>query len=164
MRKSPDGPKSPAGRRPPVAPSPGEGKRGEQGHLGYLLRQAGAAHRLAMERALADQAVTPPQFGVLTVLNAYPGISNADIARLTLQSPQTLSVIIANLERAGSVVRTAHAVHGRIQHVDLTPAGRRLLVRCKERVQAVEDRMVEGLAQRDEAVIRRWLVWLAVGG
>jgi hypothetical protein len=43
-------------------PPPGEGKRGEQGYLAYLLRQAQAAARLAMERALADLGVTPPQF------------------------------------------------------------------------------------------------------
>ncbi len=57
------------GRPPP----PGEGKRGEQGYLAYLLRQAQAATRLTMERALADLGVTPPQFVVLTMLKAYPG-------------------------------------------------------------------------------------------
>lgn len=56
-------------------PAPGEGKRGEQGYLGYLLRQAHAAVRLTMERTLADLGVTSPQFAVLTMLNAYPGLS-----------------------------------------------------------------------------------------
>ncbi|MGL6602901.1 hypothetical protein ACSZN2_15115 [Aeromonas hydrophila] len=41
-------------------PAPGEGKRGEAGHLGYLLRQAAAAQRLRMERALADLPITAP--------------------------------------------------------------------------------------------------------
>ena len=49
-------------------PAPGEGKRGEQGYLGYLLRQAHAAVRLTMERTLADLGVTSPQFAVLTML------------------------------------------------------------------------------------------------
>ena len=39
-------------------PPPGEGKRGEQGYLAYLLRQAQAATRLTMERSLADLGVT----------------------------------------------------------------------------------------------------------
>jgi hypothetical protein len=51
-------------------PAPGEGKRGVEGHLGYLLRQAAAAQRAKTERALADLGVTPPQFAVLTMLNA----------------------------------------------------------------------------------------------
>jgi hypothetical protein len=68
-----------AGVRPPP---PGHGKRGEGGYLGYLLRQAQAASRLAMERALADLGVTPPQFAVLTMLKAYPGLSGAELARV----------------------------------------------------------------------------------
>ena len=47
-------------------PPPGEGKRGEQGHLAYLLRQAQAATRLTIERALAELGVTSAQFVVLT--------------------------------------------------------------------------------------------------
>ena len=42
--------------RPPL---PGHGKRGEKGHLGYLLRQAQAATRLTMERALAEAPALP---------------------------------------------------------------------------------------------------------
>ena len=68
-------------------PAPGEGKRGEAGHLGYLLRQA-AAQRLRMERALADLPITAPQFALLTMLDAYPGSSNAELARLTLLTPR----------------------------------------------------------------------------
>ena len=86
-------------------PQPGEGKRGEAGYLGYLLRQAAGAYRLRMERALADIGVTPPQFSVLTMLAAYPGHSNADLARIALLTPQTVSVIISNLERMGAVAR-----------------------------------------------------------
>ena len=53
-------------------PAPGQGKRGEKGYLAYLLRQAQAATRLTMERALASLGVTTPQFVVLTMLRAYP--------------------------------------------------------------------------------------------
>ena len=43
----------------PTIPAIGEGKRGEQGHIGYLLRQASAAHRIRMEQALRDTGVKP---------------------------------------------------------------------------------------------------------
>ena len=108
-------------------PAPGEGKRGEQGYLGYLLRQAHAAVRLKMERTLADLGVTSPQFAVLTMLNAYPGLSGADVARLTFLTPQTVGVIIRNLERDGAIEMTPHPVHGRIQQWTLTPRGATLL-------------------------------------
>ncbi|HUW37231.1 MAG TPA: MarR family winged helix-turn-helix transcriptional regulator [Rhodocyclaceae bacterium] len=145
-----------------AVPAVGEGKRGEQGHIGYLLRQAGAAHRLRMERALADFAVTLPQFSVLTMLVAYPGASGADLARLSLLTPQTMSVIVSNLERNGAVSRRPHAVHGRIRHIEVTAAGRRLLAKCRARVKAVEEDLLAGISRGDEQMIRRWLVKVAL--
>ena len=142
-------------------PAPGEGKRGEQGYLGYLLRQAHAAVRLKMERALADLGVTSPQFAVLTMLNAYPGLSGADVARLTFLTPQTVGVIIRNLERDGAILMTPHPVHGRIQQWALTPRGATLLRACRERVIALEKRLANGLDARAEASIRRWLANVA---
>lgn len=151
-------------RKPnPPLPEPGEGKRGEAGYLGYLLRQAAGAYRLRMERALLDIEVTPPQFSVLTMLAAYPGHSNADLARLALLTPQTVSVIIANLERMGAVVRRPHEIHGRIQHLDLSAKGRGLLTKCRARAHAIEREMVAGLGAVDEQAIRRWLVGVATG-
>jgi len=145
----------------PSIPAPGEGKRGEEGYLGYLLRQAAGAHRLRMDRALGDLGVTQPQFATLTMLAAYPGLSNADLARLALLTPQTLSVIVANLERAGSLVRKPHAVHGRIQHIDLSDSGLALLKKCRERVQAIEAEMTNELSPEEERTVRRWLVGVA---
>lgn len=146
---------------PPSIPAPGEGKRGEDGYMGYLLRQAAGAHRLRLERALADLGVTQPQFAVLTMLAAYPGLSNADVARLALLTPQTVSVIVANLERAGSLGRKPHAVHGRIQHLDLSDSGTALLKTCRERVHALEKELARDLSGEEERTVRRWLVAVA---
>jgi len=142
-------------------PAPGEGKRGESGYLAYLLRQASAANRLRMERALDDLGVTVPQFFVLTMLGAYPGISGADVARLALLTPQTVSVIMNNLEKGGAIARTPHPVHGRIQTIALTEAGRTLLAGCKARATKVDEDLRAGLTSEEEQVVRRWLVSLA---
>lgn len=148
----------------PEIPRPGEGKRGEAGYFGYLLRQAGGAYRLRMERALADLEVTPPQFTALTMIAAYPGLSSADVARLAVLTPQTVSVIIANLERAGSVQRRPHPVHGRILTLEITESGQALLARCRERVLVLEKQLAAGLTAEEEAVIRRWLAAVATEG
>ncbi len=142
-------------------PGPGEGKRGEHGHLGYLLRQAAGAFRVRLERAMADLDVTQPQFAVLTMLANYPGLSNADLARLALLTPQTVSVIVSNLERGGAIARRPHPVHGRIQHIELTGKGKHLLAQCGEHVRAVEQDIVNGLSADEETVVRRWLARVA---
>jgi DNA-binding MarR family transcriptional regulator len=144
-----------------VRPPPGVGKRGEQGHIAYLLRQAQAATRLTLERALADLGVTTPQFAVLTMLNAYPGLSGADVARVALLTPQTVGVIIGNLERDGAIQKTPHPVHGRVLQWTLTRRGAALLGKCRNRVNAVERRLVAGLGANAEITIRRWLSKIA---
>ncbi|MES2402294.1 MAG: MarR family winged helix-turn-helix transcriptional regulator [Pseudomonadota bacterium] len=151
--------------RPPgpkaATPKPGESKRGEQGHIGYLLRQAGVVHRASMEAALADLAVTLPQFLVLTMLVAYPGASGAELARLSLLTPQTMSVIVTNLEKNSLVSRRPHAVHGRIRHIEVTATGRQLLAKCRTRAAAAEAALLEGLSATDEKAVRRWLAGIA---
>src|SRR5262245_21850515 len=141
----------------PQVPRPGEGKRGPAGHLGYLVRQASASVRLAMDRALADLEVTPPQFAVLTMIVAYPGVSGADLARLTFLTPQTVNVIVRNLERAGAVEKSAHALHGRILRLSATARGQAVLKRCRARVNEIEARIGRLANREEEKVVRRWL-------
>jgi len=146
---------------PVTIPAIGEGKRGEQGHIGYLLRQAHAAHRIRMEQALAPLGLTLPQFSVLTMLGAYPGISGADLARLSLLTPQTMSVIVSNLERAGLLSRKPHAQHGRIQVIELTGTGKEKLAHSKQAVHQVEEDLLKNVSAEEERTIRHWLVAVA---
>jgi DNA-binding MarR family transcriptional regulator len=148
----------------PPLPAAGEGKRGEEGHLGYLLRQASSSFRLRVERALADIGVTHPQFVVLTMLASYPGLSNADLARIALLTPQTVSVIVSNLLRVRALSRHPHSVHGRIQNIQLTEKGAKILAKCRLRVRALEREIAEIATADEERVIRRWLVKVARPG
>ena len=164
LKKPMRGRKAAALASPPTGvylPQPGEGKRGEQGYLGYLLRQASAASRLTLERALAELGATPPQFVVLTMLKAYPGLSGADLARVALLTPQTVGVIIRNLERDGAILMTPHPVHGRIQQWTPTPRGTTLLKACRDRVLELEKRLATGIDGKAEVTIRRWLSKIA---
>jgi DNA-binding MarR family transcriptional regulator len=142
-------------------PPPGEGKRGEQGYLAYLLRQAQAATRLAMERSLADLGVTTPQFVVLTMLRAYPGLSGADLARVAMLTPQTVGVIIRNLERDGAIKKAPHPIHGRVLQWTVTRRGAALLKQCRRHADTIERRLAAGLSAKAQAMIRRWLAKIA---
>lgn len=145
-------------------PEPGQSRLGVDGHVAYLLRRAAHVIRLRLDHTLADLALTPPQFAVMTMIAAYPGCSGADLARLTLLTPQTVSYIVTRLIEAGLLSRRPHAVHGRIHHLALTDAGRARLAEARARVDAVETTMTAGLSPSDEAVIRSWLVALADDG
>ncbi len=164
-RKSASTRKPAAAVRPvsnPLLPPPGRGKRGEAGYFGYLLRQAAAAARLRLERALAELGATPPQFLVLTMLKAYPGLSGADLARVAVLTPQTVGVIIRNLERDGAIRKTPHPVHGRVLQWSLTRRGLTLLEKCRRHAMALERRLAAGLNRKDERAVRRWLSNIAL--
>ncbi|THD53167.1 MAG: MarR family transcriptional regulator [Bradyrhizobium sp.] len=147
-----------AGFRPPA---PGEAKRGEKGYLGYLLRQAQAATRLTLERALAGLGITTPQFAVLTMLRAYPGLSGADLARVAVLTPQTVGVIIRNLERDGAIQQQPHPVHGRLLQWTLTRRGANLLDKGRRHAMALERRLQSGLSAKSRLTVRRWLAKIA---
>ena len=95
------------------------------------------------------------------MLAAYPGHGNADLARLALLTPQTMSVIVANLLKADLIARQPHRVHGRIRTNALSGAGQSLLAAAKERVYALEADMLRDLGPAEQAVTRQWLVRIA---
>jgi DNA-binding MarR family transcriptional regulator len=146
---------------------PGHGWRPLQCHRNAIpcvdVRDSSGEKRQlrARELTLDDLGVTPHQFAVLTMLAAYPGISGADVARLAALTPQRVSVIVANIERSGAIGRRPHAVHGRIQQIEIAAQGEALLKQCRVRVRKVEAGMVEGFTPAEEQVIRRWLVSVA---
>lgn len=146
---------------PTTVPAVGEGKRGETGHLGYLLRQAAHVYRRRMDRALSSVGLTYPQFLVLTMICAYPGCSNADIARLAMLTPQTVHAIINGLQHKRLIVRHPDRAHGRILNIELADSGRKLLERARERATELEIDVDKALDDTESIAVRRWLVAVA---
>jgi DNA-binding MarR family transcriptional regulator len=150
----------PARKRPRPLDLPGE-----NGEIAALLRQAAGALRLAEERLLADLGVTPPQLAALTQIGANPGILAADLARRARLTPQTLSLIVANLRRAGLVREEpgVAAALSRARPLALTPQGESVLRIGRERVEAAGARLIEGMRPKRERALRRWLAGVANG-
>ena len=135
----------------------GDGFRGPDGRVGYLLRQAHQAFRAATQADLATIGLTFPQYSVLSVADAEPGLSGAELARDTMLTPQTTNEIITLLVAAGWLERRPDKRDRRLRRVDVTPAGRKLVAQARPVVHAVEKRMTRTLPAADEARLRRWL-------
>ena len=95
------------------------------------------------------------------MLRAYPGLSGADLARVALLTPQTVGIIIRNLERSGAIRKTPHPVHGRVLMWTLTRRGGTVLDKSRRHVQAMERRLMAGLSAKSQITIRRWLSKIA---
>jgi DNA-binding MarR family transcriptional regulator len=141
-----------------TVPPIGEGYRGPEGHIGYLLRQAWHALRGAMEPALRPHGLTAPQYGVLSVLAREGSASGADLARAVGTTPQAMNGVLATLERDGLVERSPHPTHGRILQAALTDEGRARLERANPVVRELERSLEDGLTADEADLVRRWLV------
>jgi DNA-binding MarR family transcriptional regulator len=156
-------PQTPSSRRAAAAalPTAGSGKRGPDGHIAYLLRQAQGAVRQALDAAFADAGLTSPQFLLLTLLDAYPGASGAELARLALLTPQTVNLVVRNLERDGLLEKTVHETHGRVLRLELTQAGQQSLRECRRQANAVEQQLLALMEPKQEPALRLWLAQVA---
>ena len=121
--------------------------------FGYQLRRAQFAYRLALDRALEPTGVTTPQFAVLALLQATPGLSNADLARQSHITPQTMHVILGRLQAAGLLTRRTDPGHRRILLAELTPAGRAVVGECLRRAVAVETSLLGALDAAQQPIL-----------
>jgi DNA-binding MarR family transcriptional regulator len=114
--------------------------------VGYLIKRAQMVLHDAMADALGSYDLTVTQFAVLTALAEEPGLSNADLARRTFVTPQSMHAVLLELERLQLVVRRPHPTHQRVLQAALTEAGRRTLRSAADAVNAVEEQMLRKLS------------------
>ena len=111
---------------------------GAEERTGHAIKRAEQALIAAKDAALRPFDLTVPQYAALLLLAGQPGLSGAELARRALVTPQTMSTVLANLERKGLVDRAVHPVHSRIVEVRLTDRGADLLRRADQAALRVE--------------------------
>jgi DNA-binding MarR family transcriptional regulator len=139
----------------------GEGFRGADGHVAFLLRQAHSALRAVIDRELAPIGLTGPQYSALNVIARFPGLSGTELARVSMLTQQTTNEILIVLERSGLVDRRRREGNRRVLEVHPTQRGREVIARARRVVYRIERRMVAELDERDQARLREWLVLCA---
>lgn len=134
----------------PVSPHPADDVTE---HVGYRLKRAHSALRGAMDAALREHDLTVPQYSCLEVLALRPGLSNAELARATFVTRQSMNLVLRGLQEAGLTTRPDAVDHGRARPVRLTDAGERRLRAAQGAVYAVEARMVAGITEERLATL-----------
>jgi DNA-binding MarR family transcriptional regulator len=124
----------------------------------YLVGRIDRVVRQAIGKVVAARGLSVNQYTTLSVLNQRSGLSNAQLARRALVSPQSMNEVLLALERRGLVRRRAHPDHGRILQARLTAKGRAVLADCDAEVQRVEARLVSGLDDEERGALRRSLL------
>jgi DNA-binding MarR family transcriptional regulator len=115
---------------------------------GYLIKRAQLVLHEAMVSALAPHGLTVSQYAALTALAEEPGLSNADLARRAFVTPQSMNVVLRELEDRGLLSRRPHPRHRKVLQAELTAGGRDLLDAAGLAVDGVESRMLAGLSSQ----------------
>lgn len=123
------------------------------GLLGYQVRQAQIAIFRDFTATLADDGMTPTLFGSLVLIEANPGLRQADLARALQLDRSTVVTVIDTLEKRGLVARRRAADDRRSNAVTLTASGSRLLSRLKPRVADHEARLASELDASERTVL-----------
>jgi len=118
-----------------------------------LLKRLHLGLTVVMEERLRERGIelSRPQALVLMHLLDHPGASNAELARMSAVSPQTMHQILLRLGRDGLVTRAPHPWLGRVMSFRITARGRQLVMRGAEVAQAVIDDALAPLSAREQA-------------
>jgi DNA-binding MarR family transcriptional regulator len=125
-------------------------------HEASLIYAVGRVHqfvRREMAARLAPYQLTVQEYTALSVLRARPGLSNAQLARRSLVTPQSMLEILAKLERRGLVRRDVDPRHSRIRRARPTEAGITLLARADPGVDGIQDVVLDGVPPEQRALL-----------
>lgn len=126
------------------------------GHLtGFLLNVVAARSREAFADGLADLGLRPPQFALLTMIEASPGLAQQDLVAATGIDPSSMVAMLDALEHAGLAERRPHPEDRRKRALHLTEAGAARLAEAREVVAAIRPSVFGALDDVEFAELHR---------
>lgn len=118
---------------------------------GFLLRRAHQISAAVFEDECREMALTPAQFGVLTVLKSHPGLGQSSLARALGFDKVTVLRVLRGLEARGFVARALADNNKRNVSVALTPAGVDVLGQAQKPAEKAYKRLLAPLSKTQQA-------------
>jgi DNA-binding MarR family transcriptional regulator len=122
-----------------------------------LVKRAEQAMIRAKSAALKLVGLTPAQYVALVELDQQPGITAATLARACLVTPQAMMILLKTMEQQGLIARSSHPRHPNVLELHLTDVGREALEAARERVDPLEQRVLDAFSAKDLAAFRELL-------
>jgi DNA-binding MarR family transcriptional regulator len=116
--------------------------------IGYVVGRLDRALRKEIGALVAPHGLTVAKYTALSIMRDRPGLSNAQLARRSYVTPQSMNEVLAALEADGLIVRSPAAGRGRVVEVALSDRGHAVLAACDRAITHMENAM---LADLDEA-------------
>ena len=136
----------------------GEGGQRPEPSLVYVIGRVSQGIRRELRERLSSCGLSVADVTTLSVLRGRACLSNAQLARRALITPQSMIEVLGSLEQRGLVRRRADPANARIMRAELTAAGRRVLARADAVIAALEDELLAGVAPQRRELVRGCLV------
>lgn len=124
---------------------------------GFLLSWNGQRTAYLFATALEPLGLRPPHFGLLTLIDAHPGLAQQELVDRSLIDPSSMVAVIDELEAMGLAERRPHPSDRRKHAVHLTAGGRRMLQRAREVAAETAEDAFSRLSEREIQTLRRLL-------
>jgi DNA-binding MarR family transcriptional regulator len=124
--------------------------------LTYYLKTLLQHVRGELDDAVKPLGLTGQQVAVLSLLRR-PGASNAELARETGVTPQSMVEQLLKLEKAGLVFRTQDPRNARVLRTALTAKGLQALGRGGAEIARVEERLLAPLSSKERRALQEAL-------
>ncbi len=122
-----------------------ETRVGPTPRIGYVIGRLDRALRREIAALVAPHGLTVPKYTALSILRDRPGLSNAQLARRSYVTPQSMNEVLAALVDDGLIVRSPAANHGRVVEVTLSERGHAVLAACDRAITHMENAMLADL-------------------
>jgi DNA-binding MarR family transcriptional regulator len=99
--------------------------------LGYFVRRLQVSIFQDFIRRLSSIDISPAQFSVLVVIDANPGLSQAELSTTLAIERARLVRVLHHLQRRGLIQRLPSSVDGRRHELQLTRDGQKALARAQ---------------------------------
>lgn len=124
--------------------------------LGYLLARAASRAQKTWAIALNEHGINPRQFSMLALLASDPGLSQAELGRRVMITPQSASESLAALAAQGLIARE-RAEPGKASQVEVTATGKAVLRRAYPIVERVTLEVFGSLSRREQSKLAELL-------
>lgn len=130
---------------------------------GFLLRRAHQISAAVFEDECRSVGLTPAQFGVLTVLQASPGLDQSSLARALGFDKVTVLRVLRGLQARGLVSRSPAPGNKRSLSVALSLEGEKLLKQSQKPAERAYNRLMMPLTSDQQGQLVLLLMELTQG-
>lgn len=129
--------------------------------IGFWMRRVSSLMHTEFERRLSRYGITPPQWGVLSVVDSGEAKTPAALARVMQIDSTAVTRLIDRLEKKGLLKRAPNPPDRRSVAVELTESARELLPALEECSKQTNRAFLKGISSDEQRVLMGLLRRLA---